>query len=455
MSELPLAGRRRGFGFAITATMLMMIAASAPSPFYPELAAQFELPPVAITLIFAVYAFTMLATLLLTGALSDTVGRRPVIATGSVVLAASLLLFWQSGGLAMLLIARALQGIAAGLLLPALSAMVVDFAPPRQSEAASLWNTIAAMTGLGIGAITSAFVLDLVVDASSAVFGTLAVVFILAAAVVWATPDSTRSTRSARSTRSTGVRVERSRSERPRSHLAVPARLRRPLGVAVPAIIAGWATNGLFLALASSLVAQEFGATTHAQQSVAIPIFAVAGIITSVLLRRRSARLVSVYGTSALGVGTALSLLALALNSLPVYLLTVAVVGTGFGTAFMGVLKTLMPRVGPTERAAVMAVIYTVSYLAFGVPTIVAGLLVPVATLRGAMTVVGVVIVVLCAVATMRRLRIRDVPDGNEAAHPVTELSDVLVERADRDGAASAASASGERGSRGRAGEGR
>ncbi|WP_271982482.1 MFS transporter [Pseudoclavibacter terrae] len=450
MSELPLAGRRRGFGFAITATMLMMIAASAPSPFYPELAAQFELPPVAITLIFAVYAFTMLATLLLTGALSDTVGRRPVIAAGSVVLAASLLLFWQSGGLATLLIARALQGIAAGLLLPALSAMVVDFAPPRQSEAASLWNTIAAMTGLGIGAITSAFVLDLVVDAPSAVFGTLAVVFILAAAVVWATPEATRSTRSARSTRSTGVHVERTRSR-----LAVPARLRRPLGVAVPAIIAGWATNGLFLALGSSLVAQEFGATTHAQQSVAIPIFAVAGIITSVLLHRRSARIVSVYGTSALGVGTALSLLALALNSLPVYLLTVAVVGTGFGTAFMGVLKTLMPRVGPTERAAVMAVIYTVSYLAFGVPTIVAGLLVPVATLRGAMTVVGVVIVVLCAVATMRRLRIRDVPDRSEAAHPVTELSDVLVERADRDGAASAASASGERRARGQAGEGR
>lgn len=445
MSEPSLAGRRRGFGFALTATMLMMIAAGAPSPFYPELAAQFELPPVAITLIFAVYAFTMLATLLLTGALSDTVGRRPVIAAGSVVLAASLVLFWQSGGLAMLLSARALQGIAAGLLLPALSAMVVDFAPPRQSEAASLWNTIAAMTGLGIGAITSAFALDLVVDASSAVFGTLAVVSLLAAAVVWATPEATRSTRSTR------VHVERTRSR-----LAVPAKLRRPLGVAVPAIIAGWATNGLFLALGSSLLGQEFGATTHAQRSVAIPIFAAAGIITSVLLHRRSARLVSVYGTSALGVGTALSLLALALNSLPVYLLTVAVVGTGFGTAFMGVLKTLMPRVSPNQRAAVMAVIYTVSYLAFGVPTIVAGLLVPMVTLRGAMTAVGVVIVVLCAVATVKRLRIRDVPDGKEAAHPVTEpRSDVPVERADRDGASSAASASGERGSSGQAGEGR
>ncbi|SDO04732.1 Predicted arabinose efflux permease, MFS family [Cryobacterium flavum] len=394
MSEIPIPGRRRSFSFAIIATMLLMVAASAPSPFYPQFAEQLGLLPVATTLIFAVYAFTMLAALLLTGVLSDVVGRRPVITVGSVLLAVSLVMFWQSGGLTMLLVARALQGVAAGLLLPALSAMVVDFAPPKHAEAASLWNTIAAMTGLGIGAITAAIVLDLTVNPAGAVFGSLAIVFLLIAALVWATPETSRSAR----LRVTGTTLR----------LAVPAYLRRALMVAVPAIIAGWATNGLFLALGSSVVKSEFGATTHAGQSIAIPIFAVSGIIASVLLHRRSARVVSVYGTSALGIGTALSLGALALHSLPAYLITVAVVGTGFGTAFMGVLKTLMPRVDPTERAAVMAVIYTVSYLAFGVPTIVAGLLVPIITLQGAMIGVGVVIVVLCLVATVKRVRIRD-----------------------------------------------
>lgn len=391
--EAPLTGRRLGFSFAITATMLLMVAASAPSPFYPRFAEQLGLLPVATTLIFAVYAFTMLAALLLTGALSDVVGRRPIIATGSVLLAVSLLMFWHSDSLSLLLLARALQGVAAGLLLPALSAMVVDFAPPTHSEAASLWNTIAAMTGLGTGAITSAVLLDHLDRPADAVFGSLAVIFLLIAGLVWLTPTTSH--------------PGKPRPTRNALRLAIPGHIRGALVVAIPAIIAGWATNGLFLALGSSVVKNVFGANTHAQQSITIPIFAASGIIAAVLLHRRSARIVSVYGTAALGIGTALSLGALAVHSMPAYLLTVAVVGTGFGTAFMGVLKTLMPRVEPTERAAVMAVIYTVSYLAFGVPTIIAGLLVPMITLQGAMIAVGIVIVLLSLIATVKRVRIQ------------------------------------------------
>lgn len=270
--------------------------------------------------------------------------------------------------------------------------MVVDFAPPAQAHAASLWNTIAAMSGLGVGAITAAIILDVSENPAGVVFASLAGIFVAIATLVWTTPPGERSP---------GARAKLA-SSRP----AVPQNLRGAIAVAIPAIIAGWATNGLFLALGSSLVRLHFGATSHALQSAAIPVFAVAGIAASVLLHRRSARLVSVYGTAALGVGTALSLLALALHAFPAYLLAVALVGTGFGTAFMGVLKTLMPRVNPAQRAAVMAVVYIVSYLAFGLPTIVAGLLVPVITLPGAMGALGAAIVVLCAIATVQRIRI-------------------------------------------------
>jgi hypothetical protein len=45
-----------------------------------------------------------------------------------------------------------------------------------------------------------------------------------------------------------------------------------------------------------------------------------------------------------------------------------------------------MPRVDPAERPVVMAVIYAASYVAFGVPTIIAGLLVTLISLKGAMT---------------------------------------------------------------------
>lgn len=408
MPHCALASRRLGLAFAIVATALLMVAASAPSPFYPQLAEELALAPVSTTLIFSVYAFTMLAALLVAGAASDAVGRRPVVTAGSLLLAVSLVLFWRADGLAMLLVARALQGIAAGLLLPALSAMVVDSASPRKPQLASLWNTIAGMIGLASGAITAAVVLDLAPDPARVVFGSLAAVFVLIAAIVWAVGEP--------------VRLRRGRAHLAMPRLRVPPHLRPALNAAVPAIIASWATNGLFLALGSSLVRSEFGANTHALQSVAIPVFAVTGIAAAILFQRGSARLVSIYGTSALGLGTALSLGALVLHSLPVYLLAVAVMGSGFGTAFMGVLKTLMPSVVASERAAVMAVIYAVSYLAFGVPTIVAGLLVPLITLRGAMSSVGAVIVVLCLIATLKRIRIRDHRGNSADREPAKQI---------------------------------
>lgn len=402
--------RRGGFPLALAATILTMAAASAPSLFYPQIAERLGLLPVATTLVFAVYAFTLLAALLCLGSVSDRLGRRPVIATGSLVLAASLLLFWSAGSLAALLVARALQGAAAGVLVPAMSAMLIDFEPPSRPGSAALWNTIGPMLGLATGALGAAVLLDATADPSLAVFGVLVTAFAAVAALVWTTPETVARTRVRRGDL--------------RPAFSVPPGVRPMLAAGVPAIVAGWATNGLFLALGAGLVRSELGGTTHTAAGVVISTLAIAGVLASRLLQRRTARTISLYATSALALGTALSLGALALGSYPGYVAAVAVVGSGFGTAFLGVLRTLMPATAPSQRAAVMAVVYTVAYLAFGVPTIVAGLLVPVLTLAGTMTLLGAAIAVLAVVATILRARIPDrspsrtVREDTENRHP-------------------------------------
>ena len=383
---------RRGFALAMAATILMMAAASAPSLFYPQIAEQLGLVPVATTLVFAVYTFTLLAALLYLGPLSDHVGRRPVVAAGSLALALSVAMFWFAGSLAALLVARALQGLAAGLLIPALSAMMIDFESPSHRNIAALWNTIGPMIGLGAGALGAALLLDLTSEPTTAVFGSLVLAFLIVATVVWSTPELAPKTQIRRG------------DLRPR--FTVPPHLRRMFTAGVPVIIAGWATNGLFLALGADLVGSELGGSTHTQAGIVLFALAISGVTASSVLQRRSARTISLYATSALAFGTAVSIGALALGSYPAYVASVAIVGSGFGTAFLGVLRTLMPHTASSERAAVMAVIYTVAYLAFGVPTIVAGLLVPVLTLSGTMTVLGAIIIALSLAATVLRLRI-------------------------------------------------
>ncbi|WP_284711349.1 MFS transporter [Brevibacterium sp. XM4083] len=383
---------RRGFLLSLAATILMMAAASAPSLFYPQIAERLELVPVATTFVFAVYTFTLLAALLYLGPLSDYIGRRPVVTAGSLALALSLAMFWFAGGLATLLVARALQGLAAGLLIPALSAMMIDFEPPSHPNIAALWNTVGPMIGLGTGALGAALLLDLTPEPTAAVFGLLVLAFLIVAATVWITPELVPKTRLRRG------------DLRPR--FTVPPHLRRMFTAGVPAIIAGWATNGLFLALGAGLVGSELGGSTHTHAGIVIFALAISGVTASSVLQRRSARTISLYATSALAFGTAVSIGALALGSYPAYVASVAIVGSGFGTAFLGVLRTLMPHTASSERAAVMAVIYTLAYLAFGVPTIVAGLLVPVLTLSGTMTILGAIIIALSLAATVLRLRI-------------------------------------------------
>jgi DHA1 family bicyclomycin/chloramphenicol resistance-like MFS transporter len=74
-----------------------------------------HLTPLMITVVFAVYAISLLAALLTVGGLSDYVGRRPVILGGLAVFAAASAGCALSTGFGELLAWRALQGLSAGV----------------------------------------------------------------------------------------------------------------------------------------------------------------------------------------------------------------------------------------------------------------------------------------------------------------------------------------------------
>ncbi|WTO33060.1 MFS transporter [Streptomyces achromogenes] len=65
--------------------LLLLFAAGAPSPLYPLYQAEWGFGPTAVTLVFALYAFGLLAALLVTGSLSDHIGPRPVLIASLLV----------------------------------------------------------------------------------------------------------------------------------------------------------------------------------------------------------------------------------------------------------------------------------------------------------------------------------------------------------------------------------
>ena len=87
--------------------------------------------PAAVTEVYAVYAIGVLVALLLTGGLSDLIGRRPVMISALLGLIAAEMAFMFAGGLEWLYAARSVQGLATGLLLGATGAALVDLHPRR------------------------------------------------------------------------------------------------------------------------------------------------------------------------------------------------------------------------------------------------------------------------------------------------------------------------------------
>ena len=390
VTERPRVRRSAGFLLVLVALIVFMIGASAPSPFYPVLQERIGFSSVTMTLIFAVYALSMLVTLLLTGPLSDHLGRRPVITGGLLILAVSMAAFWHAESVGLLVTARVVQGVGAGILLSSMSAAIVDLEPRSRPGMSATANSVTPLGGLAAGGLIAGLALDHAPgEPLTAVFGVLTGLFVLMAIVVWIAPET--------SPRTPGVLA----SLRPK--VGVPPEARAAFYQAVPALIAGWATSGFYLSLGAPLVAQELGGASHLSQGLVITAINGAGATMCFVARGWTSRQVTLYGTTALASGTALTLVALAAGSLPWFMAAAVFAGTGFGAAFMGILRSVTPLAPPHRRGELFAAVFVASYVAFGIPAVLAGFGVGEIGLMATAMIYGSVVVFLAALAAILR----------------------------------------------------
>ena len=134
----------------VTAITLSAVSA-APTPIYRFYRETLGLTPFAITFIFAVYSFTMIAAFLTIARLSDYVGRKPMVVSALGLNAVALLLFFVAESAETLVLARAVQGVATGVALATLGAVLADTAP----QWAATLNSVTAFMGLALGSLIS------------------------------------------------------------------------------------------------------------------------------------------------------------------------------------------------------------------------------------------------------------------------------------------------------------
>ena len=139
---------------------LALFASGTPSPLYETYRALWGFSPVVLTFVYATYAFGVLASFLLAGAISDQAGRRTVVIVALAALMLATVVFMAANSLAWLFVARAIQGVATGLALGAAGAALLDLHPRRDSSAVGLTNGVASTGGIGLGVLVSALIVE-------------------------------------------------------------------------------------------------------------------------------------------------------------------------------------------------------------------------------------------------------------------------------------------------------
>jgi MFS family permease len=347
-------------GGAITFTSLY-VAAGALTPLLVLYRDQAGFAASLLTLAFAVYAVGFLAALLTLGSLSDHVGRRPVLIGALIVQLASNLMFLMAPDIGWVIAGRIVQGAATGAATTAFTAALVEIAPPNRKRLGTNLGSVGLTGGLAFGSLLAGLGIQLTATANTIVFTVLSVVTVLGIVVVGLTSETV--------TRAPGAL----RSLIPR--VAVPSATRGELAAAAPVIAAVWMLAGLSGGLAPSMVSSVFGLDSGLLNGlagfVAPAASAVVGLAFATLDPRRAMR-IGIYASIAGPVGIVAGASA---GSLAVMITGQAIAGVGFGASFTAALRLIFPLAPPRQRAGVVAVIYIISYVAFGVPIVVAGLL--------------------------------------------------------------------------------
>lgn len=387
---MPGSHSNRASLWFLAVTLLSFLAAStAPTPLYHLYQEQMQFSAATLTLIFAVYALSLLAALLTVGSLSDYLGRKPVIFTAVVLNILAMLLFIYADSVAWLIGARVLQGFATGMATAVLSATLLD----TDRQQGPLVNSVAPLLGMALGGMGCGLLAEFAPAPLHLTYWLLLVLFAMQAVVVWRLPESV--------TRQSGAWA----SLRPTLH--VPVQARATLWRVLPLNTATWALGGFYASLAPSLVRAATGSTSNLIGGATVAALTVTGALMIYTLRNQAATKALQLGASSLPAGVVLILLGVHSASLPLFFLGTLVAGCGFGAGFLGAVRSLVPLALPHERAGLMSAYYALSYLAFCLPALLAGNLARIFGLVATTDGYGAVLMVLVLSAMAGLLRSR------------------------------------------------
>lgn len=385
---------RPGFWIVAAVFLAVMAFSTVPTPLYAIYQARDGFPTWVITVIFAVYAVGVIASLLFVGHLSDWFGRRrmALFAVLAELLAAAIFLAFPS--VPGLVVARFVSGLGVGALTAAATAHLGELraiARPGDPGRAGVVATVVNTGGLALGPLIAGALAQFAPAPLELPYAVFAVILIVGGILLSLVPETV----TAPDPRP-AYRPQRAR---------IPEGSRSTFAAAGVAAFTGFAVFGFFTALAPTVLAATMGETSRLVAGVAVFVVFAASAAAQIVFAALPAARQRTLGVVGMAVGLVLLVASAILGHLPLFLLAGIVAGAGVGLVFRDAISTAGSLAGPGNRGEVLAAMFLIAYLGLVVPVLGIGVALIVWPVIPVLVVFAAAVAVLVVAAGVRLTR--------------------------------------------------
>ncbi|MET9800191.1 MFS transporter [Streptomyces sp. NPDC006368] len=355
----PHRSRRLGYLAAATVFAIGMAGTTLPTPLYGLYREELGFSELMVTVVFAVYAVGVIATLLVAGDHSDRAGRRPVLLYALGLAAASAVCFLAQGGLPLLFAGRLLSGFSAGLLSGVGTVTVMELAAPEHRSRAGLAATAANMGGLGCGPLLAGLLAEYAPLPLRTPFLVHLALVAVACVIVLLLPETVGGAR-------------RRTPLRPRG-LHVPPEVRGVFAPSALVAFAGFSLLGLFTAVAPAFLSRALGVTDLAVAGLVVFSVFLSSTVGQSLTGRLALDVAAPLGCLMLVVGLVLVGASLWARSMPLLVAGAVCGGLGQGLSFRAAVTALGAAAPAAHRAGTISSFFVVAYTGISLPVVGVG----------------------------------------------------------------------------------
>ncbi|MCG2353505.1 MFS transporter [Staphylococcus epidermidis] len=369
---------------ATYAFLIIMMGTTIPTPLYPIYSETYNLSPILITMIYAVYAIGVIGGLLVFGQLSDRIGRRYILLPGIILSALSALVFLFADSLLMLFAGRVVSGLSAGLYTSTATVTLVNLVPQNKKSTASTLASLVNMLGLGLGPLLSGVLAQYLPFPMRLIFIMDFVILIPAFIGVWFMIEPIQNKRPFK------LKVQR---------LSVPSEMKHTFIYAVIPVFAGFSMLGLFTSISPNFLGDIL--SIHHKAIVGVVVFLpfFASAMGQLLFKNIDDYKILIVGSIALILGVVCVGLSLLFYSLTILILGAIISGIGQAFSFRSGLSLVNNKAPTKKQGEVTSSFFTVAYIALSIPVIGVGLLERAFDIQTAGIIFSIVIMLLSFLA--------------------------------------------------------